>query len=97
MIDQATAYEASGACEVISDQDWKFWDDDRENTLTHSTNMKLITMGARNLCLHFPILDIKDGGNIWAYDDIEGKDILTDLNDFGYAVGNVRQGSNVSG
>lgn len=54
------------------------WQDERQNALSHNSNMKLITGGASNKCMDISeplIVDIKSEVNIWGYDYIEGKDI----------------------
>jgi len=66
-------------CEVLSGEEVKFWDDEKNNALDYDTNLKLFLLGASNYALDtgsIPyVVDIKTEDNIWKYEDFRGQEI----------------------
>lgn len=74
----ALPMERKGLLRILSPAKVNLWQDDRQNSLSHNSNMKLITGGASNKCIDIKeplIVDVKTSVNIWGYDYIKGIDI----------------------
>ena len=74
---QARMGAKAGFLEILDDARVMLWDDNLNNTLDNSSNMKLIYEGASNKCVDvgkYPyVIDLKSEVNIWKFEDIEGE------------------------
>ena len=61
--------------EILSDTEIILWDEDRNNALDHNSNQNLIFAGAKNFVIEdkLAVLDLKNGENIWKYEDLPGE------------------------
>lgn len=74
---QARMGAKAGFLEILDSERVMLWDDNLNNTLDNSSNMKLIYEGASNKCVDvgkYPyVIDLKSEVNIWKFEDIEGE------------------------
>lgn len=74
---RAIKEEKTGILKII-EVGINLWDDKKDNSLSHNSNVRLFESGASNIVIQNKevlIIDLKSDENIWKYNDLEGTNV----------------------